>query len=83
MSPGQLRWRCRRGMRELDRAFLYVLGEVYPQRDAAFRATFEAFTAEQDPDILAWLAGRAPTPPEYAELVSLMRECGAYPGALS
>ncbi len=78
MNLGQLRWRCRRGMRELDRAFVYVLNEVYPQRDAAFQATFARFTEEQDPDILAMLSGRMPVPGDYAELVEVMRNCGAF-----
>ncbi len=78
MNLGQLRWRCRRGMRELDRAFVYVLNEVYPQRDAAFQAIFARFTEEQDPDILAMLSGRMPVPEDYVELVDVMRNCGAF-----
>lgn len=65
-------------MRELDRAFVYVLNEVYPARNAAFRATFAKFTEEQDPDILAMLSGRMPVPDEFAELVTIMRNCGAF-----
>lgn len=78
MNIGQLRWRCRRGMRELDRAFVYVLNDVYAQRDAAFQETFARFTEEQDPDILAMLSGRIPVPEEYSELVDIMRNCGAF-----
>ncbi|MEN8719772.1 MAG: succinate dehydrogenase assembly factor 2 [Oceanococcaceae bacterium] len=79
MNPGQLRWRCRRGMRELDRAFLHVLEREYPDRDADFQSRFVAFTEEPDPDILAMLSGRAVAPPEYADIVELMRHCGAFP----
>ncbi len=78
MNLGQLRWRCRRGMRELDRAFVYVLNEVYPQRDAEFQAVFARFTEEQDPDILAMLSGRMEVPAPYQELVEIMRNCGAF-----
>ena len=77
MPLGQLRWRCRRGMRELDRAFNYILDEEYPRRGADFQGTFEAFCDEQDPDILAMLSGRMPVPDAYLELVALMRQCGA------
>lgn len=78
MNAGQLRWRCRRGMRELDRAFLYLLQEVYPGSEAGFQRRFEQFTEEQDPDIVAMLAGRQPVPEVYADIVELMRNCGAF-----
>lgn len=65
-------------MRELDRAFVYVLNEVYPAREPAFQETFSRFTEEQDPDILAMLSGRMSVPEEFAELVEIMRNCGAY-----
>ncbi len=78
MNIGQLRWRCRRGMRELDRAFVYVLNEVYPDREPAFQEVFANFTEEQDPDILAMLSGRIPVPERYVELVDIMRNCGAF-----
>jgi succinate dehydrogenase flavin-adding protein (antitoxin of CptAB toxin-antitoxin module) len=64
-------------MRELDRAFNYILDEEYPRRGADFQGTFEAFCDEQDPDILAMLSGRMPVPDAYLELVALMRQCGA------
>ncbi len=78
MNLGQLRWRCRRGMRELDRAFVYVLNEVYPKRETAFQEVFARFTEEQDPDILAMLNGRLEVPEVYKELIDIMRNCGAF-----
>lgn len=78
MNLGQLRWRCRRGMRELDRAFVYVLNEVYPKREAAFQEIFARFTEEQDPDILAMLNGRLEVPEVYRGLIDIMRNCGAF-----
>lgn len=65
-------------MRELDRAFVYVLNEVYPKRDQGFQDIFARFTEEQDPDILAMLSGRMAVPEPYAELVEIMRNCGAF-----
>ncbi len=56
----RLRWRCRRGMRELDVVLLNYLETVYPgarpEEQAAFRRCLEL----QDPEILDLLTGRDP-----------------------
>jgi antitoxin CptB len=53
-----LRWRCRRGMRELDLLLLRYLERDYPAADPAERAAFVGLLSRQDPDILGLLAGR-------------------------
>ena len=61
MNPGQLRWRCRRGMRELDVLLLRWLDEDFPLAPDAERRAFEQLLSWQDPDIVDLLAGRVST----------------------
>ncbi len=58
MNPGQLRWRCRRGMRELDVLLLHYLDKTFPLASEADRQAFEQLLSWQDPDIVDLLAGR-------------------------
>ena len=65
MSDAQLarlRWRCRRGTRELDALVGWWLDTRYAQADAARRAAFAELLDAQDPDLWNWLVGRD-TPP--------------------
>ena len=54
-----LRWRCRRGMRELDLLLVRYLDRDYPVAPPAERQAFVTLLSCQDPDILALLTGRA------------------------
>jgi antitoxin CptB len=72
--PGQLRWRCRRGMKELD-----VLLERYLERDlsSATRdeiSLFAEFLELQDPELARYLLAGEPAPdPRLAALVARIR----------
>ncbi|MBL8225954.1 MAG: succinate dehydrogenase assembly factor 2 [Chromatiales bacterium] len=57
-EEAKLRWRCRRGMRELDLLLLRYLERDYPGAPAAERQAFATLLSGQDPDILALLTGR-------------------------
>jgi len=54
----RLRWRCRRGMRELDVVMLYYLDHHYVGASAPHQAAFRELVEMQDPDILDFLTGR-------------------------
>ena len=54
----RLKWRCRRGMRELDVLLMRYMDQVYPDADPGQREAFEALLNLQDPEILALLTGR-------------------------
>lgn len=54
----RLRWRCRRGMRELDVLLLRYLDEEHAGATPAERAAFELLLSAQDPEIVDLLAGR-------------------------
>jgi antitoxin CptB len=55
----RLRWRCRRGMRELDMLLLNYLDNSYPDAAATEQRAFRRLLTTPDPDILALLTGRA------------------------
>ena len=67
---GKLRWRCRRGMRELDVLLTRYVDEEYrtaaPEQQEAFRRLLDI----QDPLMHAYFLGRE-TPPD-AVLASLI-----------
>jgi antitoxin CptB len=54
----RLRWRCRRGMKELDLVLLRYLEQDYPQASAADRDAFARILELQDPDLFGYLVGR-------------------------
>lgn len=55
----RLRWRCRRGMRELDVVMVYYLDHHYDGASAQDQAAFRELIECQDPEILDFLTGRA------------------------
>ena len=55
----KLRWRCRRGMRELDEAMLAYLENHYMQASDEERADFEALQEMQDPELFRLVSGKA------------------------
>jgi antitoxin CptB len=55
---GKLRWRCRRGMRELDVVLTRYLDRDWPRADEAERAAFRELLERQDPEVNALLVGR-------------------------
>ncbi|HEX9140218.1 MAG TPA: succinate dehydrogenase assembly factor 2 [Steroidobacteraceae bacterium] len=69
-DQARLRWRCRRGMKELDQLLLNYLQVRYAQADAAERKRFAACLELPDPQLASWLLGRST--PEDAELEQLM-----------
>lgn len=54
----RLRWRCRRGMKELDLVLLRYLEQDYPQASPDDRHAFARILELQDPDLFGYLVGR-------------------------
>lgn len=75
-EAGRLRWRCRRGLLELDlwleRFADTRLNSLLPDECAAF----EALLKEADADLLAWLEGREAAPAGHACMVGMIRASG-------
>ena len=60
----KLRWRCRRGLRELDTLLSRYIERRYPAADADEREAFERLLDLPDPDLFGYLVGRTDTPEE-------------------
>ena len=70
----RLRWRCRRGRRELDLLLERYLSDRYEQADAAERAGFETLLEHSDPELEDLLTGRlAPESPQQARVIERIR----------
>lgn len=71
---GRLKWRCRRGMRELDAVLQQFLATEGPTLVAADIERFTAVLDLPDPELHAYLVGRsAPADPRIAELIARIR----------
>jgi antitoxin CptB len=55
----RMRWRCRRGMRELDMLLLKYVDSRYEAAQSHQQKAFRYLLTLPDPDILALLTGRA------------------------
>jgi antitoxin CptB len=73
-EAGRLRWRCRRGTRELDRLLGWWLDERFARVDAADRIAFDALLDVPDPDLWSWLTGHgAPAELRFVRIVDEIR----------
>ena len=54
----RLRWRCRRGMKELDLLLVRYLEQEYPAASRADREAFARILDLQDPELFGYLVGR-------------------------
>ena len=70
MNLKALRWRCRRGMRELDQLLLAFLEQRFESADSSQQTEFVALLEAQDPEIYAYLVkGVIPDSESTAALV--------------
>jgi antitoxin CptB len=60
----RLRWRCRRGMKELDLLLLKYVDNDYPAAGDEAQEAFRRLLSMSDPDILALLTGKMSTDDE-------------------
>ena len=65
-----LRWRCRRGMKELDQLLVRYIEQRYPPADSSERAAFQRLLACEDDALWRWFLSReAPPDPELQAIV--------------
>ena len=70
---GKLRWRCRRGMKELDLLVLGYLDHHYPTASAEEQQAFANLLEQQDPLLMAYVVGReTPVDATMARVVGIM-----------
>lgn len=62
MSLARLRWRARRGTRELDALLGGWLDDRYEGADSVTRQAFDELLDNQDPDLWDWIMGHAQAP---------------------
>jgi antitoxin CptB len=73
-SQGRLRWRCRRGTKELDTLLTGYLDRDYPNASSSERAAFEQLLDWSDDALLRALLGlETPAETEIATLVATLR----------
>jgi antitoxin CptB len=75
LDHGRLRWRCRRGTRELDLLLGWWLDERRPHADAEQRAAFDTLLDAPDPDLWDWLIARVE--PEDSGIRAIVHEIRA------
>ena len=77
-SASKLRWRCRRGTRELDVLLERYLRERYPCAPIAEQQAFEALLDLPDPQLFAFLTRREiPVDPEWVHVIAKLADPGS------
>jgi antitoxin CptB len=71
----QLRWRCRRGMRELDAVLQAFLAKSYESLSDSDKQRFAAILDLPDPELYGYIVRRnEPTDAQTTRLIALIRE---------
>ena len=78
LDEGRLRWRCRRGMKELDILLARYMDERFCTASAQEQEAFRGLLEIQDPVIYAYCLGQE-RPPEH--LAVLIERITASPSA--
>lgn len=70
----RLRWRCRRGTRELDQVLGWWFEQRYARSSPAMKTGFARLLDAQDPEIWDWVLGHAaPADPAQAAIIDEIR----------
>ena len=73
-NDDRLRWRCRRGLLELDLILQRFLERRFERLNAEEKAVFGELLDSPDPELLDWALGRSdPADPRYQSVVRLLR----------
>lgn len=78
MDDSQLRWRCRRGVRELDVLLDRFLQLEYQNLNEPARLAFQRMLETQDPIIMDWLFGKSVS--EDQEIQSIITQLKSLSG---
>jgi len=71
----RIRWRCRRGLLELDLVLKDFLERRFDRLDAAEREIFDELLDAPDNDLLDMALGRLEPEPRYRAVVQMLRSC--------
>ncbi len=73
-KQGQLRWKCRRGLLELDKVLLPFLDYHYAKLSPVEKKIFERLLEEEDPTLQAWFMRiKTPKDKQLASMVEHIR----------
>ena len=73
-DTGRLRWKCRRGMLELDLVLLPFLDEHYAPLSEYQKQIFERLLEEEDPVLQSWfMRHKVPEDKKLAAMVEYIR----------
>ena len=69
----QLRWRCRRGMKEVELVLIPFFDNVFKELNEVEQRQFEVLLECPDPDLLAWLSHKGqPEEPELQQILQII-----------
>lgn len=68
----RLKWRCRRGLLELDVLLERFLSRHYENLSASDQEVFAALLERSDQDLIDWLLVGKPAPAEFTQLVGVI-----------
>jgi antitoxin CptB len=75
LHPGKIRWKCRRGMLELDMILLRFVDQKYCELSPSQQQQFSDLLNEPDPVLYNWFLGYdAPEDKELVSMVNLIQE---------
>ncbi len=74
MKDSLIKWRCRRGMKELDLFLLSFFDECYAQLNKHDKNLFIKLLDCTDPALLAWLMGKEQADAELQPIVEQVRK---------
>lgn len=69
----RIRWRCRRGLLELDLVLERFLAQRFDRLDAGERSLFDELLDAPDNDLLDMALGRMEPAPRYRAVVEMLR----------
>lgn len=70
----RVRWRCRRGTRELDVLYGWWLDNCWADADETTRAAFDVLLDTPDPELWAWTIGQADAPrADWQAIIDVIR----------
>ena len=70
----RLRWKCRRGMKELDAVLTHYLNHHFEQASAPQQRAFETLLGMQDPELYFLVLGKTTSDdPDISNVVSFLQ----------
>lgn len=69
-SYGRLKWRCRRGVKELDLVLQRYLATHYETAEPQEQEMFLRILDCPDPDLLAWIYGLRKPPEQFSKIIN-------------